>query len=172
VQDDLLWENNKTILSLWGKVSNETIPCIIFQNFRSLFLCGEKKLRDHKLINEGCGEPKDCFSLMWESYVRKFNQFHFSKSVGFNMSLWWFDFDFWCKNKFWWPLNPCVFFHGDLGINPTFVSAKHEVPMLSPLDFITNNYITIIWILEKILLHTLYSHSMLHCITNMVQMII
>jgi len=100
LQDDLLRKNNKTILPLWGKVSDETISCIIFQIFRSLFLCGEKKLWHYKLINEGCGEPKNCFSLMWEGYVRTFNQFHFSESVGFNMSLWWFDFDFWCKNKF------------------------------------------------------------------------
>ncbi len=143
-------------MPLRGKVFDETIPCIIFQIFRSLFLCGENKLRDHKSINKGCGEPKSCLSLMWESYVRKFNQFHFSESVEFNMSLWWFDFDFWCINEFWWPLNLHVFFHRDLDINPIFVSTKHEVPMLSPLDFITNNYITIIWILEK--------YYYIHCI--------
>jgi len=121
-----------------------------------------KVVGNQKIVFHWCGK------VMWEHSIN----FIFQKVWGFNMSLWWFGFDFWCKNKFWWPFNPCVFFHGDLSINPTFVSIKHKVPMLNPLDFITNNYITIIWILEKILLYTLCSHSISHCITNMVQMII
>jgi hypothetical protein len=28
------------------------------------------------------GNQKNCLSLMWESYVKKFNQFHFSKVWG------------------------------------------------------------------------------------------
>jgi hypothetical protein len=34
------------------------------------FLCGENKLRDHKLINEGCGEPKNPCVFFHEALIQ------------------------------------------------------------------------------------------------------
>jgi hypothetical protein len=73
--EGLWWENNLNFLSLCKKVFSGAILVDYISEFPSIVsFCEKCKIQDQTLIHKGLGRSqKDCLSLAWESYVRKFN---------------------------------------------------------------------------------------------------